>query len=86
MAPCYCPTKEEYDVAFDELETPEWDRWFYDNYLSLDTGRAAYVGVRANAKRLDKLKSEFPALQIAHTWSAMVEFHLRKLEEEAKST
>lgn len=77
--PFAVPTKDDYKNAVTEMKCLEWDKWCWDNYTSLDDGRALLLRVWNDASIEQKLKRWFADLHVVHTWTALV--HVQKPPE-----
>lgn len=79
-SPYTIPTEEEYRNAAATMQCLDWDRWCWDNYTSLDNGRAFLLRVCNGASVERRLRQRFADLRVVRTWTALV--HVRKPPED----
>jgi hypothetical protein len=85
-SPFGAPTDEDYKDAAAQMKCLDWDRWCWDNYTSLDSGRAFLLRVWNGAWVERKLKKMFPNLNVVRTWTALVHFPIPPESPNASAT
>jgi hypothetical protein len=71
-SPFPVPTDEDYRKAAHSMRCPDWDKWCWNNYTCLDTGRAYLLRVWNGASIQHELTDWFPDLKVVHTWTGLI--------------